>query len=172
MSTNDAAFERELKMTLGECQTALTAARQENADLRDKCLRAAAAIENTRRQAERDAAQRAMQRLRNVFGRLLEVADNLELVLAHASAEDSLRPGVQAALQKFQNILRLEGITLIPVEVGIPFDPQHHEAITRQEAAVEQATVAALLQSGYLFDEQVLRPARVVVTVPARANPE
>lgn len=170
MSTQNTSFEREQTMTLGECQAALTAARQENAELRDKYLRAVAATENARKQAERDAAQRATQRLRTVFKRLLEVADHLEQVMAHASAEDVLRPGVQAALQQLQNVLRQEGATPITVTAGDPFNPLLHEAITTQEADVEQATVAEILQSGYSFDGQVLRPARVVVTVPARAR--
>ena len=156
-------------MTPEECQTALKAARQENTELRDKYLRAAATLDNTRKQAERDAMQRVNQRLRSLFTRLLAVADNLEQILAHTSPEDTLSLGVQAALHQFQIVLRQEGITPITVAVGAPFDPQIHEAITTQEADVDQATVAEILQSGYLFDGQVLRPARVVVTIPARA---
>src|SRR5215213_7486049 len=58
-----------------DSQAALAAAQQENAELRDKYLRAAAAIENTRKQAERETHQRMYQRLRSFCARLLEVAD-------------------------------------------------------------------------------------------------
>lgn len=170
MSTNNTLFEQERTMTLEECQAALASARQENAELRDKYLRTAATIENTRKQAERDAAQRANQRLRSFYTRLLEIADNLERILAHMSAEDLLYPGIQAALHQMQTALRQDGLTPITVDVGAPFDPQIHEAITTQEADVDHATVAEILQSGYMFDGQVLRPARVAVTVPARAK--
>jgi hypothetical protein len=53
MSTDDTAFDRERAKSPEEYQVALAAARQENAELRDKYLRAAAAIENARKQAER-----------------------------------------------------------------------------------------------------------------------
>jgi molecular chaperone GrpE len=71
-----------------ENQAVLTAARQENAELRDKYLRAAAAIENARKQAQRDAEQRANERLRGVYTRLLEVADNLERALSYARVKE------------------------------------------------------------------------------------
>lgn len=170
MSTQDSPPASAQPETLEECRAELTAARQEAAELRDNYLRAAAAIENARKQAERDAAHRANQRLRRFYTRLWEVADNLERALAHAPEENTLRPGVQATLQQLQAALRQEGITPIAVEVGDAFDPQIHEAVTTQEADVDQATVAEILRSGYAVDGEMLRPARVVVTIPARAG--
>lgn len=154
-------------MSLGECQVALIAARQEADELREKYLRAAAEIENARKRAERDAAVSAGRRLRHFAAGLLEVADNLERALAHAPEGDALRPGVQATLQQLQTALRQEGIVPIPVAVGSLFDPQLHEAIAGHPADVERETVAEVTQAGYTFEGQVLRPARVVVAVPA-----
>ncbi len=72
MSTDNTAFGREQTMTQEEYRAALTAARQENAELRDKYLRAAAASENARKQAERTAAARATSRLQSLYVGLLE----------------------------------------------------------------------------------------------------
>ena len=166
MSTENTSSEREQRMTSDEYQAALTAARQENEALQDKYLRAAAAVEKVRKQAERDAEQRLRQRLGNFSRRLLEVADNLERALAHASEGDPLHPGVQATLSQLQTFLGQEGVTPIAVEPGATFDPQLHEAIAAHPADVDQATVAEVTQTGYLFNGQVLRPVRVVVTVP------
>jgi molecular chaperone GrpE len=170
MSTNDTPFEQERAMSPQEYQAALTAAREENAELRDKYLRAAAAIENARKQAERVATTSAMQRLQRLYLRLLEVADNLERALSFAAEEDPLAPGVQATLRQLLDALRREGVAQMDVEPGAPFDPRSHEAVETHEGDVPEMTVAAVSQPGYLFEGQLLRPARVVVTRPARGD--
>jgi molecular chaperone GrpE len=159
--------ERGPAMSLGECQVALAAARQEASELRDKYLRAAADVESIRKRAEQNAAAQTARRLRDFSVRLLEVVDNLERALVHAPQGDALRPGVQATLQQLQNALRTEGVLPIPVAIGAPFDPQVHEAVAGHVADVERETVAEVTQTGYTFDGQLLRPARVVVALPA-----
>jgi len=153
-------------MSLGECQAELAAAREQAAALQDKYLRAAAAIEQTRKQAEREAQARVAQRVRGFGLRLLEVADNLERALQHAPQGDALRPGVEATLRQLQTALSQEGIAPIPVQPGEPFDPQLHEAIAGQPALVARDTVLAVSQAGYIFEGHVLRPARVIVATP------
>jgi molecular chaperone GrpE len=170
MSDDPTAFYRERAMSLGECQAALASAERQLAELNDKYLRALAANENARKQAERDAAQQIQQRMSAFARRLLDVADNLERALSHAAQDDPLRAGVQATFQQLQAALSQEGIKPIQVEVGTPFDPHRHEAIGAQPADVEQNTVAAITQAGYAFDGQILRPARVVVAVPRPAE--
>lgn len=170
MSTDDTGFEQERTMNLKEYQAALAAAQQENAELRDKYLRAAAAVENTRKQAERLAMARAIDRLQSMYVRLLEVADNLERALSYAAENDPLAPGVQATLRQLLDVLRREGVMPIEVEPGAPFDPRFHEAVETHKGNVPETTVAAVRQPGYVFENQVLRPARVVVTRPARGD--
>lgn len=153
-------------MSLGECQAELATAREAAAELQNKYLRAAAAIEYTRKQAERDAQSRISQRIRAFGLQLLEVADNLERALQHAPPGDSLRPGVEATLRQLHTALSQEGIHPIPVQPGTAFDPQRHEAIAGQPADVPHDTVLEVAQAGYTFDGQVLRPARVVVATP------
>lgn len=155
-------------MSLGECRMALEASRQEAADLRDKYVRAAAALENKRKQAERDIALRVAERVRRYSTRMIEVADNLERALAHAGEGDPLYPGVRATLQQLQAALRQEGVEPIAAEPGAPFDPQVHEAITGYAADVGRDTVAEITQTGYTLDGQLLRPTRVVVAHPPR----
>jgi molecular chaperone GrpE len=170
MSTDDTVFEPERAMSPEEYQAALTAARQENAELRDKYLRAAAAIENTRKQAERDAEQRVNQRLRSLYTRLVEVADNLERALSYAAEDDPLAPGVRATLRQLLDVLRREGVVPIEVAPGAPFDPRFHEAVETHVGDVPETRVAEIRQPGYLFEGEVLRPVRVVVTRLARGD--
>ena len=170
MSRHGTASGREPAMTLGECRAALAAAQQEVAELRDKYVRAVAASENARKQSERDATMRVADRLRRFSLRLIDVADNLQRALAHAPEGDALRPGVQATLKQLQTALRQEGVMPILVEPGAAFDPQYHDAIGGHPADVAHDTVAEVVQTGYTFDGQVLRPARVVVATPARGQ--
>jgi molecular chaperone GrpE len=51
--------------------------------------------------------------------------------------------------------------------VNVPFDPNIHEAIMQvpAESPDQDHTVALVLQTGYRFGRQLLRPARVQVRV-------
>jgi molecular chaperone GrpE len=157
-------------MSLGECQAALAAAQRETDELREKYLRTAAALENKRKQTERDIAARVAERMRGFGARMIEVADNLERALSHAASDDPLLPGVRATLQQLQSALRQEGVEPIVVHEGAPFDPRLHEAIAGFASDVTQDTVAEITQSGYTLDGQLLRPARVVVAYPSHSE--
>jgi molecular chaperone GrpE len=157
-------------MSLGECQSELEVVRQELAEMRDKYLRVAATTDNTRKQAERNAAVRANERVRSFSLHLLEVVDNLERALQHASPDDALRPGVEATRQQLLATLRQEGVVPLPTQPGAAFDPHQHEAIAGHAADVAHDTVVDVAQNGYTFEGQVLRPARVIVATPPRTD--
>ena len=49
---------------------------------------------------------------------------------------------------------------------GEKFDPNLHEAVARQPADdVEENTITAELEPGYMFRDRLLRPARVCVAM-------
>jgi molecular chaperone GrpE len=53
-------------------------------------------------------------------------------------------------------------------EAGEEFDPQHHEAIFQQPTpGAETSTILEVVEVGYRLGEVELRPAKVVVAVPA-----
>jgi len=148
-------------------QAELTALLRENAELKDKYLRAAASIENARKQAERLAAARTQNRLEDLYLRLVEVVDNLERALAYSNDEDPLAPGVRATREQLLDVLRREGVRPIELTPGALFDPEVQEAVETREGRVAEPTVAEVRQRGYTFDGRVLRPARVAVVRPA-----
>ena len=153
----------------------LEAIRQEAAGYKDKYLRAAAEVENTRKRLERRYADQAEEEKKRLLRIFLTVADNLERALAHsdhpasdhpASQGDSLRDGVQLTHQELQRLLRQEGVE--PLEaMGQPFDPYYHEAVLTVACDDEVDTVVKERQKGYLYRGQLLRPAKVEVAVPA-----
>ncbi len=120
MSTDETPFAQERALRPEEYQAALDSARQENAELQDKYLRAVAASENTRKQAERVATARASQQLQRMYTHLLEVADNLERALSYAAENDPLAPGVRATQRQLLDLLLREGVTPVHPEPASP----------------------------------------------------
>jgi molecular chaperone GrpE len=151
-----------------EVDAELQAARQEIAELKDKYLRAAASIDNARKQAERDAASRVSARLRILYLRLLDVVDNFERALAYADETDPLVPGVRATRELLLDILRKDGVAPVEIAPGDPFDPEFQEAIETREGPVDEPRVSEVRSPGYTFEGRLLRPARVTVLKPSQ----
>jgi len=74
--------------------------------------------------------------------------------------------GVDMVEKKLHKTLAGHGMEIIN-PVDHPFDPSLHEAVMTEPAASkdEDHLVARVFQVGYLFNGQLLRPARVVVRV-------
>jgi molecular chaperone GrpE len=142
----------------------LEAARQEAAEYKDKYLRAAAEVENTRKRLERRYADQAEEDKKRLLRAFLAVADNLERALAHSS--DDLHDGVELTYQELQRLLSREGVE--PLEaIGQPFDPYYHEAVDTVVGDDDPETVVGERQKGYLYRGELLRPAKVEVAIPA-----
>lgn len=167
---NPEQVEREalfLPDNLEECQAELTETRREMEELKDKFLRAAAQIENIRKWTERDVMARSKENQRKLLRQFLEVLDNLERALAQPAEPDVLAQGVQLTLKQFEKVLAQAGVERIKVEPGDYFDPTYHEGVEVRYAEVDQPTVAKVLQPGYSYENELLRPASVVVLTPA-----
>ena len=76
----------------------------------------------------------------------------------------TLHKGIELVEQKVLKALTAAGLEIInPIDQT--FDPTQHEAVSTEAALSEEDdhTVAKVFQSGYRFNGQLLRPARVVV---------
>ena len=99
----------------------------------------------------------------NLSGRILPVLDSLERALDNAE-EGPLTDGIRLTRDNLLDALQAEGVT--PIEVGSDFDPNVMEALTTLPASEEHpdGTVIQTLESGWMYKDRVLRPARVVVS--------
>jgi molecular chaperone GrpE len=139
----------------------------EIADLRDRSIRTLADFDNYRKRAERERQEMRRYALLEPMRELVEVVDNLERAAAAAGSADDMKQGVDMILRQLGDFLRRHGVVPIEAE-GQPFDPAFHEAVLRQESdGIDEPTVAQELQKGYRLHERLVRPARVVVAVPA-----
>ena len=139
--------------------------------LKDRHVRTLAEFENYRKRVEREQARSRRYEGLGVFSELLPILDNLGLALEAEGGVDDLKEGVELISRQFQDLLRRFGVERIPAE-GEPFDPNLHDAVSREESAdVEVPTVAEELRAGYIMGDRLVRPASVRVTVPPERRP-
>jgi molecular chaperone GrpE len=152
----------------GAVQAELGRLQEEIEHFRELYLRKLADFDNYRKRQERDLAEFRKHANAELLADCLPVLDNLERALeVPAAADDALRKGVELVLRQLKDVLARYGLEELD-PLGGAFDPALHEAIQRQESAdVEQNTVVRVFQKGYALHERLLRPALVVVAVPA-----
>ncbi|HSG65783.1 MAG TPA: nucleotide exchange factor GrpE [Gammaproteobacteria bacterium] len=140
--------------------------REQLAEAQDRVLRIAAELDNARKRAARDVENARRYGLERLAQALLPVRDSLEAGVAAGSAADAetLLEGKRATLRLLDTALEQVGIAQID-PVGEPFDPTKHEAMTMQPSdSMEPNTVLMVVQKGYVIDDRLLRPARVIVS--------
>ncbi|KQZ11938.1 nucleotide exchange factor GrpE [Microbacterium sp. MEC084] len=96
---------------------------------------------------------------------LLPVLDDL----ARAEKHGDLAEGTPfaAIAEKVRGVAERLGVIAFG-EAGEAFDPQHHEAIFQQPTpGATETTVLEVVEVGYRLGDVELRPAKVVVAVPA-----
>lgn len=138
--------------------------------LRDRLVRTLADFDNFRKRSEREKETIHRFALFDVLKDFLGVSDNLERALAASGNADDLKQGVEMIVRQFSDLLRRHGVEPIDA-VDQKFDPAIHEAVAREEREdVQQPTVTAELQRGYLLHDRLLRPAMVNVAMPEPAK--
>jgi molecular chaperone GrpE len=132
---------------------------QQLADMNDKYLRLAAELENTRRRSALDAQSRARNSAMSVAQKILPVMDAVGAALKHAPDDAGIKSMALALESAFNDI----GITKIE-SVGQTLNPIHHNAIQVIESPEHASnTIVDEMQTGYMFDDTVLRTAMVIV---------
>jgi molecular chaperone GrpE len=137
------------------------------ADQKDRFLRLAAEYDNFRKRSVRERQEAELKGMGNLIRGILDPIDDVgrfaHVDLATTDAS-TLQQGVEMVEKKLLKSLAGHGLEVVN-PLGEPFDPAKHEAITTAPAASpeEDHTVGQVYQVGYVFNGQLLRPARVVV---------
>jgi molecular chaperone GrpE len=144
----------------------LEAARAEVADLKDKYLRLRADMDNFRKLQEKRAQDRIKQEKKNMLLRVIETIDDLERALAYQEVAD--RDALLGALKhvhgQLMAMLQREGVISFTTQ-GEAFDPHVHEAVERvDDSGKPEGEIVQEMQKGYLYGDELLRPARVHVS--------
>ena len=139
----------------------------------DRALRVAADADNFKKRMERDKQESIRFGNERFIAELLPVIDSLERALEHAPGDchqDGLIQGVKMTLKGFEDTLAKFGCTAIEAD-GKIFDPKFHEAVYREATGEHPVnTIVRELQKGYVLNDRLLRPARVVVASSPSMN--
>ena len=163
---DDATLNADTLASTEELAAEIARQRAQVAELKDEVLRGRAEMENQRKRAERDLESAHKYGLERFIHELLPVKDSLDLGLKAAlSATEvaTLTEGMAMTIKMFDDFFERLAIRQIHPE-GERFDPEFHQAMTMEEAShVAPGTVTRVMQSGYMLNQRLLRPALVVV---------
>jgi molecular chaperone GrpE len=128
--------------------------------------RARAELDNARRRMQESRESDRARIQREFLRELLPLADNFQAVVSHVPDDQKGNPwadGVLHVARQFEQLLADFGI--LPIKaLGRPFNPAEHDAIesVRQRGA-SSGQVVEVIQQGYTFRDEILRPAKVKV---------
>ncbi|MDO4752915.1 MAG: nucleotide exchange factor GrpE [Candidatus Saccharibacteria bacterium] len=126
-----------------------------NSELLSDLQRTRADFENYRKQIEMQKEnERKAVKLATVM-KFLPLLDDLDRAIATYAELEPLAKSMEKSLKDL-------GLTRISSEVGVEFNPDFHEAVT-MEGEGEKQVIAETLRPGYLYENEVLRPAMVKV---------
>ena len=130
---------------------------------KDKYLRLAAEYDNYRKRSARERDNIYADVKADTITRLLPVFDNLARALAHPTADEAYRKGVEMTMNQFLDTLKAMGVT--PIEaLGQTFDPNLHHAVMHTEDPEKgEQEVVAEFQKGFRCGDKVIRFSMVQV---------
>ena len=149
-----------------EAAEALAKAEAEAAEWHDKYLRLQAEFDNYRKRTLKEKMSLVESGGENVIKALLPVVDDVDRALAAMEKSDdveALRGGVRLISQKFNEVMRQQGVSEIEA-VGKEFDVDVHEAVARFPIdGKNSGEIIDVVQKGYKLGDKVIRYAKVVV---------
>jgi len=140
---------------------------EEIESLKDQVLRAKAEVQNVRRVAEQEVRKARLYGVESLAKNFLSVGDNLERAiesLNEDSKPEDLEEGLRLILKSYEDALETGGIISIDPK-GELFNPEQHEALSVIENEdLEPNSIIEVIQRGFMIQDRVLRPAKVIVT--------
>lgn len=139
----------------------------ELASVQDKYLRLYSEFENYKRRTTKERADLFKSANQEVLLAMLPVMDDFERALEAMPSTDEnqkIKEGIDLIYSKFKNTLVAKGVKEMEA-LGLAFDPDFHEAITKIPAQSEELKdkIVAILEKGYFLHDKVIRFAKVVI---------
>jgi len=144
--------------------------KRERDEYLDLAKRTKADFENFRKRMSAETQAAAGRGKAELLREVVPVLDDLERAIQVAGldpegdSDDGLAHGVLLVFRSLRDALKRNGVEAVDPK-GEKFDPTEHEALSTVAAdGVEAGTVVEVMQKGYRVGEQLVRPARVVVS--------
>lgn len=132
----------------------------------DQLLRLKAEFDNYRRRISRERQDWARAARAGVLTELLTVLDDAKRARHHAEETQEVDvPGIMLIFKRFEETLAQLGLEELVSEPGTEFDPEVHEALMATPSAdIDEGQIVSVLQPGYTYEGQLLRPGKVSVS--------
>ena len=134
---------------------------------KDRYLRLAAEYDNYRKRTAREMLQAATKGQIDILKGLLDSLDDLARFSSMDVPTEEAKTIAEGVALIERNIMKaLDNYGLVVIDpISEPFDPNIHEALSSQPTDSEEKdnTVAQVYQRGYMLNDHLIRPARVVV---------
>ena len=130
----------------------------------ERYKRLQADFENFRRRTRQEKEELSALVVQNFITELLPMVDNFERALgAEVTDGESFKKGVDMIFGQIMDVLKNRGLEYIETK-DAKFDPNFHQAVMRVEnPELEDDSIVAELQKGYMVKGKVIRPAMVQV---------
>ncbi len=138
--------------------------RKELAEAKDKFLRSKAETQNIQRRAAVERQEAVKYANASLIKNLLATLDDFERTLEQSKDVDikTVLEGVRIVYDGFTKVLKDQRVEAID-PLGEHFDPRFHEAMLQQPSDQAPGTVIQVVQRGFVMDDRVLRPAKVII---------
>ncbi len=144
----------------------LEASKKKGNELQDSLRRLAADFENYKKWSAKERQTVIRTANESLIKKLLDVYVSLDNAAntAQGAAGNDFISGIKMIYKEFSRILQSEGLEPI-TSVGVPLDVYKHEVLMRKvNDDVPEDTILEEIQKGYLLNNFLLRPAKVVVS--------
>lgn len=164
LKNNEDNEENELNKKIEELEN-------QNADLKDKYMRAMAEMENIRKRAAKEKIDTIKRANKDLLLSLLNFMDNFERAIKAGENNSDIQnseyyKGIELIHKQFIDFIHDNGVEEIEC-LGGEFDPNLHEALTMIEIPdCEHEKIVEVYAKGYKLNDELLRTAKVIVGKP------
>jgi len=162
------------KTRIKELEAQLDQMKTEHERLKDQLLRTMANFDNYQKAQNKDFVRLRENMEKEIkyvkadlIKELLPIIDDFERFLDASSsgdADSALHSGIELIYSNFITLLNNRGLKVIESSVGKPFNANYHEAVIQKtDEEKPPGIVLEEFQKGYIFQDIVIRPAKVTV---------
>ncbi|HAQ56778.1 MAG TPA: nucleotide exchange factor GrpE [Acholeplasmatales bacterium] len=145
-------------------------------ELKDKYLRMLAETDNFKKRNAEELKREKQYASQPVADKLIDAIETFEQALSVKTDDPQFKNflyGFRMIKDMIYNVLIDEGVKMIQINVGDPFDPNVAQAIdTSHDPTLPENVVLKVIKNGYKFKDRLLRPAMVQINIKPIPEPE
>jgi len=141
----------------------IAALKQEVKSFLEKFQRLGADFDNYKKRQENELSKARKFGLIDCLRSLMPFMDSFILA---KSTDNEAKKSLEILWGQLVQILENLGFQIIDPKIGDDFDPNFHESISSEEKdGVEEGKILDVYQVGFMIESQIVRPARVKVSI-------